>query len=385
MEEQKNNTEEQFDIIWLLKYLYSKWTFIAKVTAGIVLLCIIVWASKPKIYTATASILPIEEEQGLLSGLSGNLGSLASLAGVNLSATSKSATIITSDLYPKVAESVPFLSYMIDVKLPWKEPKDTIMSFYEHRIADTIPTFGGLIFKYTLGLPGTIMKSVTDKPQVQHSDKTLPYVTLDKERENAIAQMQKMITVEEDPQYKTIEISVDAESPEQAAILATNVIEQIQNTATEHKTRRAKSILSFTEERYKEASAEYEDIYRRFSQYKDRHRDMVQERVGAEYQRLSDQYDLARSILNTLSSQLEQSRLAVMQNTPVFSVVEPVVMPHKKSSPKLSLHLISGISLGLLASISWLLIQLGWWQIFDEEKFRKVKARVEEHSNNKNN
>lgn len=379
MEEQRKNEEEQFDIIWLFHYLYAKRKFIGCFIGATLLLCIIIWAIKPKIYTATASILPIEEDAGVLSNL-GNLGSLASLAGVNLSAAAKSSTIITSDLYPKVAESVPFLSDMIDIPLPWEDKDNQMMSLYEYTIADTIKSIGQTIFDYTIGLPGTIARSLQQPPIViaSNDSENLPYTQIDMKRMEVMKKMKEMISVEEDPEYKTIEISVNASSPEQASILAAAVIEKIQDTATEHKTRRAKAILSFTEERYKEANEDYESIYKRFSAYKDRHRDMVQERVGSEYQRLSDQYDLARSILNTLSSQLEQSRLAVMQNTPVFSIVDPVVMPQKKSSPKLTLHVAAGIILGTILSIGWLLLQLGYWQVFDEEKFKTIKEKIEE-------
>ena len=166
--EQQINQEEQLDIVWLFKYIYTKLKFICTCVGVMLLLCIIIWAVKPKKYIATASILPISEDQGMLSSLSGNMGALASLAGVNLSGSSKSSTIITADLYPKVVESVPFLSYMIDVPLPWTEPTDTVMTFWEHAYADTIPTLGQTIFNYTLGLPRTIAKALSPQNPAQH-------------------------------------------------------------------------------------------------------------------------------------------------------------------------------------------------------------------------
>ena len=375
--EQQINKEEQFDIVWLLKYIYSKRKFIFTFIGGMLLLCIIIYMVRPKKYVATASILPVEEDESLLSGM-GSLSSLASMAGVNLSNFSKSTTIITAELYPKVAESVPFLSYMIDVPLPWKEPTDTTMTFWEHTNADTIPTIGKTIFNYTIGLPHTISQSLQEKSVIAPTDDAkLPYMQIDIKRMMVMETMKNMIKVENDPQYKIIEISVEAGSPEQASILVSALIEKLQETVTEHKTRRANAILKFTEDRYEEANADYEEIYKRFSHYKDQHRDMIEERIGSEYQRLSDQYDLSRSILNTLASQLEQSRLAVMQNTPVFSVVDPVVLPQKKDSPKLLLHIVSGILLGTVLSIGWLLLQLGYWQVFDEEKFRAIKEKIQ--------
>lgn len=367
MEQNKDNMQEQFDIVWLLKYLFDKKMFIAKVIGIMTLLCIIICLCKPNKYTATASIIPVGSNTGVDLG---GLNSLASLAGVSMGKTKSGVDIVTPDLYPKVAQSTPFLRGVMDVKVPWTNP-DTIMSFYEYECWDTIPSFSDYIKMYTIGLPATISKLLKPvSPFVEKPD--LPYVEYSPQERKAMAKLMGMINVDEDPIYSTVEVSVEAENPKQASILASSVVNLLQSEVIEHKTRRAKYMLDFIQERYNEATLEYEKVRKLFFDYKDSHRDMIDERADVEFQRLSDQYDLSYSILKSISSQVEQAKLAFMENTPVFSVVQPVVLPTKKSGPRMTLHIVVGIMFGLMISIGWLLIQLVWWQVFDETRMRGI-------------
>jgi len=377
MEQKENNSQEQLDTVWVLKYIFSNRIFIAKVVGVTILLCFVIGLVKPNKYTATASIIPVGSNTGVDLG---GLNSLASLAGVSTGKSKSGVDIVTPDLYPKVAQSTPFLLGIMDVKVPWTKP-DTIMSFYEYACWDSLPSFGEYVKMYTVNLPSTLASMFKSEPkskelQSKQADivekKEPSYIVFSRPQLKAISMLRGMITVEEDPIYNTIEIKVIANNPHQASILASSVVERLQSEVIEHKTRRAKYMLDFIQDRYNESSLEYETVRKKFFDYKDSHRNMISERVDVEYQRLSDQYDLSYSILKSISSQLEQAKLAFMENTPVFSVVQPVVYPYSKSGPKMSLYVISGIMLGLFVSMGWLLGQVAWWQIFDEEKVRQL-------------
>lgn len=370
MEDIKNNKERQIDIVWLIRYFWAKRWLIGKVVFVAVVLCVILNFSKSKRFTATASLMPISE--GTMSG--GGLGSLASIAGIDLGAGS--SEIITSDLYPKVVRSTPFLLEVMNYRVPWTDT-DTAMSIYEHVVADTLPSFSKTLYKYTIGLYGTLMRAITPETPdygavASSGGKKREYLALSKKQFDVIKSVKQIISIESDAFYGTIELSVEGETPVQASLLATKVISLLQQTVTEHKTRRAKVIYDFIESRYNEATVEYEKIRNEFFAYRDSHRHMVAERVDAEYQRLSDQYQLSYSILKSLSSQMEQAKLEILADTPVFSVVEPVVIPEKKSSPKLSLHLAAGILLGFFCVMGWLLGRIAWYQAFNEEKYIKL-------------
>lgn len=373
MSEEQKKQEEQFDIVWLLLYLWSKRKFIMICVGVLTLIAIVKYVSTDAKYKASASILPVVDE-GMASKL-GDMGGLAAMAGVDLSQSSN-GNIITADLYPKVASSTPFLMELMNEKVKWNEP-DTVMSLYEHVVQRT-PSFGDYLLAYTIGLPGTIKSWFVDEESlvIDNSGEEPMYVVLDKYQRGALSEMSEMIVVEEDPIYGTIELSCYAESPEQAATLASKAVELLQKIITEYKTKRARLSLNFIEERYSETMSDYEKIREQFYAYKDSHRDMISERVDIAYQKLSDEYNISYSLLKTLSSQMEQAKMTLMENTPVFSVVEPVVMPKEKDSPSAKWHLVLGVFLGGFFGIGWLLMQLAWWQLFNE---KKVKALIEEY------
>ena len=373
MSEEQKKQEEQFDIVWLLLYLWSKRKFIIICVGVVTIIAIVKYVSTDAKYKASASILPVVDE-GMASKL-GDMGGLAAMAGVDLSQSSN-GNIITADLYPKVASSTPFLMELMNEKVKWNEP-DTVMSLYEHVVQRT-PSFGDYLLAYTIGLPGTIKSWFADEDSlvIDNSGEEPMYVVLDKYQRGALSEMSEMIVVEEDPIYGTIELSCYAESPEQAAILASKAVELLQKIITEYKTKRARLSLNFIEERYSETMSDYEKIREQFYAYKDSHRDMISERVDIAYQKLSDEYNISYSLLKTLSSQMEQAKMTLMENTPVFSVVEPVVMPKEKDSPSAKWHLVLGVFLGGFLGIGWLLMQLAWWQLFNE---KKVKALIEEY------
>lgn len=373
MSEGQKKQEEQFDIVWLLLYLWSKRKFIMICVGVVTILAIVKYVSTDAKYKASASILPVVDE-GMASKL-GDMGGLAAMAGVDLSQSSN-GNIITADLYPKVASSTPFLMELMNEKVKWNEP-DTVMSLYEHVVQRT-PSFGDYLLAYTIGLPGTIKSWFEDEDSIiiDNSGEEPMYVVLDKYQRGALSEMREMIVVEEDPIYGTIELSCYAESPEQAATLASKAVELLQKIITEYKTKRARLSLNFIEERYSETMSDYEKIREQFYAYKDSHRDMISERVDIAYQKLSDEYNISYSLLKTLSSQMEQAKMTLMENTPVFSVVEPVVMPKEKDSPSAKWHLVLGVFLGGFFGIGWLLMQLAWWQLFNE---KKVKALIEEY------
>lgn len=373
MSEEQKKQEEQFDIVWLLLYLWSKRKFIMICVGVVTIIAIVKYVSTDAKYKASASILPVIDE-GMASKL-GDMGGLAAMAGVDLSQSSN-GNIITADLYPKVASSTPFLMELMNEKVKWNEP-DTVMSLYEHVVQRT-PSFGDYLLAYTIGLPGTIKSWFEDEDSlvIDNSGEEPMYVVLDQYQRGALYEMSEMIVVEEDPIYGTIELSCYAESPEQAATLASKAVELLQKIITEYKTKRARLSLNFIEERYSETMSDYEKIREQFYAYKDSHRDMISERVDIAYQKLSDEYNISYSLLKTLSSQMEQAKMTLMENTPVFSVVEPVVMPKEKDSPSAKWHLVLGVFLGGFFGVGWLLMQLAWWQLFNE---KKVKALIEEY------
>lgn len=73
--------------------------------------------------------------------------------------------------------------------------------------------------------------------------------------------------------------------------------------------------------------------------------------MNNELQRLEAEYNFAFNIYTELAKQLEQAKLQVSKDTPVFSIIEPVTVPAEKSAPKRPLILIIFTFIGLVVAL----------------------------------
>ena len=113
-----NNLEEDsIDIIALLKTVWNGKKIIIKTTAVFFIIGCIVALLSPVIYTAQTTFIPQVSEDQMSS--SKGLGSLASLAGINLNqgSSSTSDSYLSPLLYSKIASSDEFSLKLIEEEL----------------------------------------------------------------------------------------------------------------------------------------------------------------------------------------------------------------------------------------------------------------------------
>jgi LPS O-antigen subunit length determinant protein (WzzB/FepE family) len=58
-----------------------------------------------------------------------------------------------------------------------------------------------------------------------------------------------------------------------------------------------------------------------------------------------------------LASQVEQAKLQVNKDTPVFTTIKPVTIPFERSAPKRSLIVITFLFLGFVLSCGYVLVK----------------------------
>lgn len=380
MERSQIQEEEEIDIVWLIRYVLSQRKIILYSMGILFLISTIAYFCMPKLYKSTASILPVSQKVGA----PGNMGMLASMAGVSMNSSAEN--VISPDLYPAVAQSTPFMRKLMVVPLKWKD-NDTIMNAYEYA-KRMKPTIGDYIKAYTIGLPVTLSNMISPPSpsnidailasnDVPSESKESAFIVQDSYERKAISLLLSMLRVENDGSIEAINVSATCEVPEQAAVLASSALDILQEIVTEYKTKRSSLALKFIEERYQLVSEDYEKIRKRFYTYKDSHRNMIDERVDVEYQQLSDQYELTYGVLKTIANQMEEAKLNVMEETPVFTVLQPAILPSSKYAPNITKYMLVGILLGLFLSVGWLVANVVYLQLFNEKKYKALKAQYE--------
>src|SRR5690606_3962126 len=136
-----------------------------------------------------------------------------------------------------------------------------------------------------------------------------------------------------------VQLSVTMPEPLAAAQMTKYAEELLQRAVIDYRIQNAREQLKFTEERYKEKKLEFEAIQTRLANFRDRNQNISSSLALNEMEKLEAEYNLSFSVYSELAKQVEQSKLQVSKDTPIFSVIQPVTVPSEKSSPNLKLIL----------------------------------------------
>lgn len=335
--------DDEIDLTALVKNIWDGRKTIYYSIGVAVLIGLIIAFTSPTKYMASATLLPSAEKKG---GSLGNLGALAGMAGINLGAMMGDATGIQAEIYPQVVNSYPFLKEMIHQEFHFEEYNQPI-SIFDYVVADTIESVGSKIAKFTIRLPWTFKDVIfSNGKDVGMEVSDYGVLSLSKEELAAIESVQELIQIEVDKKTGLVSVTVESSEPVLTAQYVQKAVNLLQEYIINYKTKQIRENLEFVQQRFDEKKTEYEVTQKAFFNYKDRHRNMISERIDPEYQNLSDAYDIASTVYKGLAQQLEQAKIAVKEETPVFTVLEPVKVPFEKSAPNMKIMLVVSLFLG---------------------------------------
>lgn len=354
MSEQQNNQEPQaqtadvqeqeIDLIALIKRLWKKRMFVVYVTLAFMVLGLMIALFSKKEYTATTVFVPQTSRQGVSSSMS----SLASLAGINLGQVGGGESLSPA-IYPQLLSNVDFVKELMYTPIKFEEwpEKVTLFDYYTNEDYNK-PTFFGTVKKYTLGLPGVIIKAIkgSNKEEADSAaaDGPLPVFT---EKEYACKQvLTNLVSITINDKDGYVELSASMPEPVAAAEVATAAFNLLEKYITEYKIEKAKATLDFVNDRFAEAKADFEEKQKELASFRDANRMLTTATSQIAQERLEREYELANTIYTELARQKTQVELQVKEDTPVLSVVQPVVVPFEKSKPKRAIILIAFTFLG---------------------------------------
>ena len=280
--------------------------------------------SKPNLYTAQVTVMPEAQSKGA-SGLAG-LGSLAGLAGLNLDNLG-GQDAIRPDLYPNVLQSVPFaLDLLKQPVYSQKLRAKMTLEEFANRI-DEVNFFSGITRFFSKG-------GNTEKEEQSDPTNFSQAIQVTKEQDELIKSIQGSVSALYDKKTGIITITTIEPDPVVAATVARLSLEYLTNYITTYRTEKARKQVAFLVQRVRDAKVNYQASEYAVSNYRDRNRSLYLNTAKIEEQRLQADYLLAQSVYNELSKQLEQAKIKVQEETPVFKTLEPPTVPLRKSGPK---------------------------------------------------
>ena len=335
--------DDEIDLIGLVKTIWhGRKTILYSILTG-ALLGIFVALSLPNEYTATAILVPqLGVSQSKVSGL----GGLAALAGINLNTTDQSADL-SPMVYPQIANSLPFKLELMNTSFNFSEFSEPV-TLFDYYTKYRKPSVLECIKKYTIGLPGMVIEAMKGTPKESALPKDSPDqpILLSKKQYAVKNTLDALVSLDAGSKQGYLTLSVRMPEAVAAAQIGLKAQNMLQRYVTEFKIEKAKSTLWFIQERYNESKDEFEDAQDSLTVVNYRNKNLKSGLSRIETERIQTRYTIAFGIFQELSKQLEQAKIQVREETPVFTVIEPISVPTEKSKPNRTMILLIWIFLG---------------------------------------
>jgi hypothetical protein len=322
-----------------------------------------------KEYTASTTFVPQTSEGKKIGG---GLSGLAAIAGINLgSIGGNTGTGISPLIYPNLINNVSFQKELLQTSITIKGIDDST-SFERYYTEIYSPSLLGYIKKYTIGLPGLIIKVIKGNPD----DVNLSRVdgAVEKSEIIAISKTEKElfeildgcinIDINEDDGYVHLTATMPEALP--SAQLATNAQKLLEKYIINFKLQKSIEQYKFIEERYVEKEQEFKRAQKKLAKFRDQNQGFNSAMAQTSIEVLQSEYDLAYNVFTELAKQLEKQKIQVKENTPVLTIINPVFVPVEKSKPKRFLTLIIWSFAGFFFGIVWVFGKGSFFKLKDE-------------------
>ena len=315
------NNSDEIDLIEVLKTVWDGRKQVIIISFVFALIGVAVALLSPVIYSSSTTFINSQTESNSPSGLSG----VASLVGINLGGYSGSE--IPPIIYPKIGESVEFKRSLLKSTVD-KEKQIKLESF------------------------------LADYNQIKTPESIENNKLFISEYEDKLFGLTKdIISISVNQKDAFVTISANMPKSEYAANVCINAREILQETVINNRIKSAKQKLDYSEKQLKSKRIEFEEIQNKLAYFNDSNLNLVTSSIINERKKLEAEFEIINAVMIELSKQVEQRKLQVSEDTPVFSIIKEASMPVRRSSPKRTQMVLIFGFIGLITSSLYVLIK----------------------------
>lgn len=353
--------DDEIDLISLAKKVWEGRKTIIKITFIFMGIGLFVALFSPKEFTTSTTMVP-QTSSGKQIG--GSLSGLAAMAGINLGSMGGDSGIAPT-LYPQIVSSIPFQKELLQTPLTIEGQKNKV-TYTDYFTNIQSPGLLGTLKKYTLGLPGVIIKAIKGKPSQIQATTDNQLLSITDEEYELIEQLENQVGL--DVNIKDGYVTLSATMPEAVASaeLAKKAQDLLQQYIIDYKVQKSKDQLQFIQERYNEKEREFKAKQQQLARFKDRNQFVNSALAQTSFEVIQSEYDVAEKVYSELAKQLETQKIQVKEDTPVFTILKPVSVPIKKSKPNRPLTLVIFTFLGGIVGVG---------MVFGKEFLGSVKTQ----------
>jgi uncharacterized protein involved in exopolysaccharide biosynthesis len=337
------------DIIPMLRRVWGDRRRMLRNCGIATVVAIVVAFSIPKDYESIVVLAPESSSGSALSGLS----SLASLAGVNMGSI-QNEDALYPELYPQIIGSTVFLSdlYEMQVTSSDGEINTTLYDYIANKQSSAW-------WEYIILLPLKVKAMLMPKkaPVAGGEAEEVSYYTYSEQQFSVINKLRKKVWTSVDVGNNVITISVVMQDAKIAAQVADKVAFLLQEYVTKYRTQKAQQDYIYSEQLLADAEKNYHEKQAEYAKYMDSHMlGTLKMKYKAEEERLMNEAQLAFNVYNQLAQQKEIAKAKVQERTPVYTTMQPAVVPQLAIAPRKMFILVGFLFLTIFGHITWLLL-----------------------------
>ncbi|MCC5943262.1 MAG: hypothetical protein JJU37_17090 [Balneolaceae bacterium] len=372
----------EIDLVEKAELIWSERKLIIIISTLFFLLGLFHYSFAPSEYESTSMLIHEIESTGNFDGGGALLRSLTGMnipsSSGNLSAAATGRAPLPVSLYPLIINSTDFQKDLILRELEFST-LDTNMTLYSYFNNHYQSPLRGRVYSYILDmsiyLPYNIYRAIrrninsirnskrSESNSTESSEESIQVVEVIDERllsvsnseRRVIENMRNRITL--NIGGSTTEIITKLPDPKAAALVNAILVERIQDYMTEYRIEKAQQNLNAVIRQYNEARERYEDANQELARFQDENINLSTATARIHEEHLRNQRNLRFSVYNSISQEVEQARMVLEQQIPVFNVLEKPNIPNSASGGSSDLILVFSIVIGLFSGVGWVLVK----------------------------
>ena len=350
----KNEEENEIDLIELANNIWDgRWT-IAKITGVFVAIGLFIALFSPVLYESEALLMPEAHQQQDRAGqLLQQFGGSFGIGGGSLGQQIQTGTVPPT-IYPRIVNSLSFQMELINQPIRFADygVTTTIPDFYDNYYS---PSLTEWIWKLTFGMPNTMLNWIRGEGEysevLEEDPLRAEFISLTRKDLYLINDLRNRIFVNLDERTGLLTSTVNLHDARASAEINRHIIELLKEYVTHYRVEKVQQDLEFVEDQHRQSRERFEETQINLANFLDQNVRISTARAETELERLQDEKNLAFNIYSSLSQRLEESKIRLQEETPVFSIIQAVNIPSEKSAPNRRIIVLVSLLLGLVTGV----------------------------------
>jgi uncharacterized protein involved in exopolysaccharide biosynthesis len=318
--------QNEIDLLAIAKKLFLSKTKILKYIFIFFLVGLLGSFLMEKTYTSSVEFISLSGNDASKS----SIGGLASLAGISLGGDLLSSSDLSPIQYPEIISSSKFRKEILNTPISFEGQILTYKEIMLIRNKRLLPT----IKKYTIGFPGQIMKQFISQPILNNNINDSSIILSSYEDVLMMNGLENVINIDVDAKDGSLTITCNFIDPLGTAQLTQKVFELLQKKVIELKLKQSQYTLNRTKAVLNEKEHLLYIAQNNLAAFKDKNNFINTSSFQNQLIRLQTENDHANAVYQQVAAQVEQAKLDITKNTPIFSVLQSVEVPIMKTAPK---------------------------------------------------